>query len=61
MLCTAAHVLLIAGKTKQLGLAKWVTSQAQMLYASEHDEVGPCCKLVFTQKAARVSATSSSD
>lgn len=61
MLCTAARVLLIAGKIKQLGLAKWVTSQAQMLYASEHDEVGPCCKLVFTQKAARVSATSSSD
>lgn len=24
---------------KQLGLAKWLTSQAQMLYASEHDEV----------------------
>lgn len=25
--------------TKQLGLAKWVTSQAQMVYASENDEV----------------------
>lgn len=46
MVCTATHVLPTAGKTKQLGLAKWVTSQAQMLYASEHDEVlpGPCCR-----------------
>jgi len=30
---------LTVGKTRKLGLAKWVTSQAQMLYASEHDEV----------------------
>ena len=44
---------LCAGRLGKLGLAKWFTSQAQMLYAAEHDEVckagSTCCTCSLAQ------------
>ena len=46
------------GRLSKLGLAKWFTSQAQMLYAAEHNEVRVCTYLRLVHRGQLLHARS---